>query len=60
MKCVPVGYQFKVNSGRWKRATGTTLLLKGLRPGYYTVYARAVDTGGNVDPHPAKYRVRVP
>ena len=43
-----------------KRATGTTLLLKGLRPGYYTVYARAVDTGGNVDPHPAKYRVRVP
>jgi len=56
----PLGYQFKVNSGRWKRATGTTLLLKGLRPGYYTVYARAVDTGGNVDPHPAKYRVRVP
>jgi hypothetical protein len=56
----PMGYQFKVNRGAWKRATGTTLLLKNLRPGYYTVYARAVDSGGNVDPRPAHFRVRVP
>ncbi len=53
-------YQFKVNRGSWKLAAGTTLLLRNLRAGYYTVSARTVDSGGNVDPHPAVYRVRVP
>ena len=53
-------YQFKVNRGSWKLATGTTLLLRYLRAGTYTISARTVDSGGNVDPHPAVYRVRVP
>ena len=54
-------YQYKVNSGRWKWARGGSgFALYHLKPGaWYTVRARAVDSGGNKDPKPARYRFRL-
>jgi hypothetical protein len=54
-------YQYKVNRGRWKWARGGGgFALSHLKPGaWYTVRARAVDSGGNRDPKPARYRFRL-
>src|SRR4051794_38177567 len=55
-------FQYRVNSGRWKWAAGSTsFALYHLPAGHtYTVRARAVDFAGNKDAHPAVYRFRVP
>ena len=55
-------FQYRVNSGRWKWAAGSTsFALYHLPAGHtYTVRARAVDFAGNRDAHPAVYRFRVP
>jgi hypothetical protein len=55
-------FQYRVNSGRWKWAAGSTsFALYHLPAGHtYTVRARAVDFAGNMDAHPAVYRFRVP
>jgi hypothetical protein len=55
-------YQYRLNSGRWKWASGgTSFALYHLPSGHtYTVRARAVDFAGNKDAHPCLYRFRVP
>ena len=55
-------FQYRVNSGRWHWAAGSTsFALYHLPAGHtYTVRARAVDFAGNLDAHPAVYRFRVP
>jgi hypothetical protein len=54
-------YQYKVNKGRWKWASGgNAFALYHLKPGaWYMVRARAVDSGGNKDPVPAHYLFRL-
>ena len=54
-------YQYRLNSGRWKFAPGSTsFVLYHLPAGRtYTVRVRAVDFAGNKDAHPAVYRFRV-
>ncbi|MGH3139409.1 MAG: hypothetical protein ACRDQE_06720 [Gaiellales bacterium] len=51
-----IGYRYKVDGGSWKQAVGATFVLYHLAKGrHHTIYARAYDDGGNVDPHVAKY-----
>ena len=51
-----IGYRYKVDGGSWKQAVGATFVLYHLAKGrHHTIYARAYDDGGNVDPHAAKY-----
>jgi len=51
-----IGYRYKVDGGSWKKAVGTSFVLYHLAKGrHHTIYARAYDDGGNVDPHAAKY-----
>jgi hypothetical protein len=51
-----IGYRYKVDGGSWKKAVGAAFVLYHLAKGrHHTIYARAYDDGGNVDPHPAKY-----
>jgi hypothetical protein len=51
-----IGYRYKVDGGSWKKAVGATFVLYHLAKGrHHTVYARAYDDGGNVDPHAARY-----
>ena len=51
-----IGYRYKVDGGSWKKAVGTSFVLYHLAKGrHHTIYARAYDDGGNVDPHVAKY-----
>ena len=51
-----IGYRYKVDGGSWKKAVGATFVLYHLAKGrHHTIYARAYDDGGNVDPHAAKY-----
>ena len=54
-------FQYRLGSGRWKFAAGsTTFVLYHLPAGHtYTVRVRAVDFAGNKDAHPAVYRFRV-
>jgi len=54
-------FKYRVNSGRWKWASGgSSFALYHLPAGRsYTVRARSVDFAGNVDPRPAVYRFRV-
>jgi hypothetical protein len=55
-------YQYRLNSGHWKWASGgTSFVLYHLPSGRtYTVRARAVDFAGNKDAHPCVYRFLVP
>jgi hypothetical protein len=55
-------YQYRLNSGHWKWASGgSSFALYHLPAGHtYTVRARAVDFAGNKDAHPCVYRFRVP
>jgi hypothetical protein len=51
-----IGYRYKVDGGSWKRAVGAAFVLYHLAKGrHHTIYARAYDDGGNVDPHAARY-----
>ena len=51
-----IGYRYKVDGGSWKTAVGATFVLYHLAKGrHHTIYARAYDDGGNVDPHAARY-----
>jgi hypothetical protein len=51
-----IGYCYKVDGGSWKQAVGATFVLYHLAKGrHHTIYARAYDDGGNVDPHVARY-----
>jgi hypothetical protein len=51
-----IGYRYKVDGGSWKKAVGATFVLYHLAKGrHHTIYARAYDDGGNVDPHAARY-----
>lgn len=51
-----IGYRYKVDGGSWKQAVGATFVLYHLAKGrHHTIYARAYDDGGNVDPHVARY-----
>lgn len=53
-------FRYRVGRGRWKRAVGNSFVLYGLAHGsVHTVWAQALDSGGNLDPHPARYTFRV-
>jgi hypothetical protein len=53
-------FRYRVGRGTWHRAVGDGFVLYHLATGRtYTVYARAFDSGGNVDPHVARYTFRV-
>jgi hypothetical protein len=49
-------YRYRVDGGRWKNAVGASFALYNLAKGrHHTIWARAVDDGGNGDPHAARY-----
>ena len=51
-----IHFRYKVDGGSWKQAVGTSFVLYHLAKGrHHTIYARAYDDGGNVDPHAARY-----
>ena len=53
-------FRYRVGGGRWKFAPGNSFVLYSLARGsVHTVWAQAVDSGGNLDPHPARYTFRV-
>ena len=53
-------FRYRVGSGHWKWAVGNSFVLYGLPHGsVHTVWGQAVDSGGNLDPHPARYTFRV-
>jgi hypothetical protein len=53
-------FRYRIGSGRWRFAVGNSFVLYGLARGsLHTVRAQAVDSGGNLDPHPARYTFRV-
>jgi hypothetical protein len=53
-------FRYRVGSGRWKMAVGNSFVLYGLAHGsVHTVWAQALDSGGNLDAHPARYTFRV-
>jgi hypothetical protein len=53
-------FLYRVNGGRWHWADGSSFALYHLGLGSTTtVQAKAVDTGGNIDPHVAHYTFRV-
>lgn len=53
-------FRYRVGSGHWRWAVGNSFVLYGLAHGsVHTVWAQAVDSGGNLDPHPARYTFRV-
>lgn len=54
-------FQYRVNNGRWHLASGgAAFALYHLKAGvWYTIHARAMDSAGNKDAHPARYRFRV-
>jgi len=53
-------FRYRIGSGHWRWAVGNSFVLYGLAHGsVHTVWAQAVDSGGNLDPHPARYTFRV-
>ena len=53
-------FRYRIGSGRWKMAVGNSFVLYGLAHGsVHTVWAQAIDSGGNLDAHPARYTFRV-
>jgi hypothetical protein len=53
-------FRYRSGSGRWKLAVGNSFVLYGLAHGsVHTVWAQAMDSGGNLDAHPARYTFRV-
>lgn len=53
-------YSCRLNQGPWTSFTPATLATYNrLRPGYYTLEARAMDRKGNADPTPAAFTFRV-
>jgi hypothetical protein len=53
-------YRYRIGAGSWHRAVSDSFVMYHLAQGRtYTVYARAFDSGGNVDPHVARYTFRV-
>jgi hypothetical protein len=53
-------YQYRVDGGGWRWAVGNSFVLYHLAQGStHTVRARAVDLGGNIDAHIARYSFRV-
>ena len=53
-------FRYRIGSGRWKMAVGNSFVLYGLAHGsVHTVWAQALDSGGNLDAHPARYTFRV-
>jgi hypothetical protein len=53
-------FQYRVDGGRWHWAVGNSFVLYHLAQGStHTVRARAVDLGGNIDKHIARYSFRV-
>jgi hypothetical protein len=53
-------FRYRIGSGRWRWAVGNSFVLYGLARGsVHTVWAQAVDSGGNLDPHRARYTFRV-
>jgi hypothetical protein len=53
-------FRYRVGHGSWHWAVGNSFVLYHLAQGStHTVYGRAVDSGGNVDPHVAHYTFRV-
>jgi hypothetical protein len=53
-------FRYRVDRGRWHWAVGNSFVLYHLARGsVHTVYGRAVDSGGNIDPHTARYTFRV-
>ncbi len=53
-------FRYRVGGGRWKLAVGNSFVLYGLAHGsVHTVWAQALDSGGNLDPHAARYTFRV-
>lgn len=53
-------FRYRIGHGSWHRAVGDSFVLYHLAQGStHTVYARAVDSGGNLDPHVARYTFRV-
>jgi hypothetical protein len=53
-------FRYRIGSGRWRMAVGNSFVLYGLAHGsVHTVWAQALDSGGNLDAHPARYTFRV-
>ena len=53
-------FRYRVDHGSWHRAVSDSFVLYHLAQGStHTVYARAFDSGGNVDAHVAKYTFHV-
>jgi hypothetical protein len=53
-------FRYRIGSGYWRWAVGNSFVLYGLARGsVHTVWAQAVDSGGNLDAHPARYTFRV-
>jgi hypothetical protein len=53
-------FQYRVDGGGWRWAVGNSFVLYHLAQGStHTVRARAVDLGGNIDAHIARYSFRV-
>ena len=53
-------FRYRIDHGSWHRAVSDSFVLYHLAQGStHTVYARAFDSGGNVDPHVARYTFHV-
>jgi hypothetical protein len=53
-------FRYRVDHGSWHWAVGNSFVLYHLARGsVHTVYGRAVDSGGNLDRHVARYTFRV-
>jgi hypothetical protein len=53
-------FRYRVDGGRWRWAVGNSFVLYGLAHGsVHTVWGQAVDSGGNLAAHPARYTFRV-
>lgn len=53
-------FRYRIGNGSWHRAVGDSFVMYHLAQGStHTVYARAFDSGGNVDAHVAKFTFHV-
>jgi hypothetical protein len=53
-------FRYKVDHGSWHWAVGNSFVLYHLAQGsVHTVYGKAVDSGGNIAAHAARYTFRV-
>jgi hypothetical protein len=51
-----IHFRYRVDGGGWHNAVGTSFVLYHLSTGrHHTIYAQAVDDGGNRDAHVARY-----